>query len=56
MALIWECCKDEKLRVTELYTDYDLIKVVLRNAIENALKHTEDGFVRLSMALEEKLC
>lgn len=53
VALIWECCKDEKLRVTELYTDYDLIKVVLRNAIENALKHTEDGFVRLSMALEE---
>ena len=55
VALIWECCKDEKLRVTELYTDYDLIKVVLRNAIENALKHTEDGFVRLSMTTELKL-
>ena len=53
VALIWECCDDEKLRATELYTDYDLIKVVVRNAIENALKHTKDGFVRLSMTLEE---
>lgn len=53
VALIWECCHDAKLRATELYSDYDLIKVVIRNAIENALKHTKDGFVRLSMKLEE---
>ena len=53
VALIWECCNDEKLQSTELYTDYDLIKVVFRNAIENALKHTKDGFVRLSMTLKE---
>ncbi len=53
VALIWECCHDAKLRATELYSDYDLIKVVIRNAIENALKYTKDGFVRLSMQLDE---
>ena len=54
VALIWDCVSDPRIGVTEVYSDYDLIKVVVRNAIENAFKHTSDGFVKISMSLRDK--
>lgn len=53
VSLIWDSCGDPKLKRLEIYSDYDLIKVVVRNAIENALKYTTDGYVRLSMEVHD---
>src|SRR5690554_6853310 len=35
VALIWDCVDDPRIGVTEVYSDYDLIKVVVRNAIRS---------------------
>ncbi|MBP7654342.1 HAMP domain-containing histidine kinase [Candidatus Dependentiae bacterium] len=39
---------DEKLNESEFYSDYEKIKIILMNLINNAVKFTEAGYIKIS--------
>ena len=52
-AVSWNCFAVGDLR-DQVYIDYDLVSIIVSNAIDNAVKYTNRGFVKVSYKVEDK--
>lgn len=52
-AVSWNCFAVGDMR-DQVYIDYDLVSIIVSNAIDNAVKYTNRGFVKVSYKVEDK--
>lgn len=52
-AVSWNCFALGDMR-DQVYIDYDLVSIIVSNAIDNAVKYTNRGFVKVSYKVEDK--
>lgn len=52
-AVAWSCFAVGEVK-EPIFIDYDLVSIVVSNAIDNAVKYTNRGFVKVSYAVADK--
>jgi len=54
--IVWECVSKGSIS-KDVYLDYDLVSIIISNAIDNAIKYTNKGYVNTTYELiENNLC